>query len=182
MRLSDIDWELNREQSGLGLRVVGALIAFSIAGGCAYALVMADQGRRSATKELDEAAAQLNKVRQGSLKTQPTPQVSTPSDTVNAAELLQSDWPERMTEVEHCVIEPARLVRLQLQGVTQTSSAYIDVPTGPELQKVLGCLNAGATTGTWSVAELKGLNLASDGGVLQGVGGTGNVYFLWRKK
>ena len=134
MRLSDIDWEFSRQRTGLGLRVVGALIALSIAGWCAYALVMADQGRRTATKNLDEAAAQLNKVRQGRLKTPPTPQVSIPSDALNAAELLQSDWPERMTEVEHCVVEPARLVRLQLQGGTQSSSAYLDVPPGPELQ------------------------------------------------
>ena len=182
MRLSDIDWELSRQRSGHGLRVVGGLIALAIAACCSYAVVIAEQERRSAAKQLNETTAQLNKARQVRFKTPPTPQVSIPSDALNAAELLQSDWPERMTEVERCVVEPARLVRFQLQGGTQSSSAYVDVPAGPELQKVLECLNAGATNGAWSVAELKGSNLASDGGVPRDAGGAGNVHFLWRNK
>lgn len=182
MRISDVDWELNRQRTGRRPRAVGALIALAIAACCSYALVVAEKERRNATKQLDEAATQLNLVRQARLKTQPTAQVATPSDALNAAELLQSDWPERMTEVEHCVVEPARLVRLQLQGGTQSSSAYLDVPPGSELQKVLGCLNAGATVGTWSVAELKGSNLAADGANRQSTAGSGNVHFLWNRK
>lgn len=156
------------------------MIALAIAGGCAYTLVIADQGRHSATKQLNDAAVQLNKVRQDLLKTQQAPQVSIPSDALNAAELLQSDWAVRMTEVERCVVEPARLVRLQLQGGMQSSSAYLDGSPGTELQKVLECLNAGVPTGDWSVAELKSSNLAPDRAA--SIDPAGNVRLLWRRR
>ncbi|MBX9715152.1 MAG: hypothetical protein K2X42_01025, partial [Burkholderiaceae bacterium] len=109
----------------LGVAVVVALMALSVWG--AYEVRLSVISYRSSKLVLERASSDLARMRQAALALEPRAPIPTSTDALVAATLLQSDWQDRMLELERCVIEPARLVRLQLHADEQETAAFLAV-------------------------------------------------------
>jgi len=181
VRLSEIDWELHRPRGQRRLIIAIIAVLVALGGWGTHELQSSVIAYRGAQTHLEQAMSVLSRARQTSRPLDSRTSSPTAADASTAAALLQSDWPDRMLELERCVIEPARLVRLQIQTFEQETSAFIAVTVGSPLQQVLECLNAGSPTGAWSVAEVKTSNQQVEGNVSQSTGRVVSVRLRWKK-